>query len=106
MAFRRIAGWIWFLGPSLRGAKRRSNPGQPSRCPGLLRRFAPRNDGKNVSGGLPRLDAERLAAAAARLLVGIVEHEAALQLVLLIVHLGADQEHHRGRVDEDRHALV
>src|SRR5260221_10364646 len=53
-----------------------------------------------------RLRSEGLAAAAARLLVGILEDETALQLVLLVIHLGADQEHHGSRIDEDRHALV
>ena len=35
------------VAPSLRGAKRRSNPG-PQRKTGLLRRFAPRNDDMEV----------------------------------------------------------
>src|SRR5215471_5047327 len=52
------------------------------------------------------LDVERLAAAAAALLVGIAERKAALQLFLDIIHLGAEDEHDRFRIDEDRDALV
>ena len=54
----------------------------------------------------PRSNMEAFAAAAAALLIGIGEDEAGLELVLDIVHLAADQEHDRGRVDEDPHPLV
>src|SRR6185437_14632852 len=50
-------------------------------------------------------DVEGLTAAAAPLLVGIAEGEARLQLVFDIVHFGADDEHRRLRIDEDRDAL-
>src|SRR6266446_1377475 len=52
------------------------------------------------------LDVERFAAAAAAFLVGIAECEAALQLFLDVIHLGAEDEHDRLRIDQDRHALV
>src|SRR6516164_1531941 len=54
----------------------------------------------------PSLDVERLATAAAAFLVGIAERKAALQLFLDIIHLGAEDKHHRFRIDEDRDALV
>ena len=53
-----------------------------------------------------RLDHHRFAAAAGFRLIGIVEHEAGRKLVALVVHLGADKEHHRLGVDEDADALV
>src|SRR3546814_12806694 len=52
------------------------------------------------------LDVKRLAAAAAALLVGIGEHEAAVELVVDVVHLAAEQEHDGGGIDEDLHPLV
>src|SRR5690349_976582 len=52
------------------------------------------------------LNAEALAAAAAGFLVGVLEDEAALQLVVHEVHFGADQEHGGGGVDQDLDALV
>src|SRR5258708_19995623 len=52
------------------------------------------------------LDVEGFAAAAAAFLVGIAECEAAFQLFLNVIHLGAEDEHDRFRIDQDRHALV
>src|SRR6516162_8233171 len=49
---------------------------------------------------------EGFAAAAAPFLVRIMKGKAALQLLLDIIHLGAEDEHDRLRIDEDRHALV
>src|SRR5580692_197262 len=48
----------------------------------------------------------RLAAAAGRDLVRVVEDELGLHLVGLVVHLGAQQEQHRLGIDQDLDALV
>src|SRR4051794_22333314 len=56
--------------------------------------------------GLGGSDVEGFAAAAAALLVRIAESEARLDLVFDIIHLGADDEHGRLRVDQDGDALV
>src|SRR5690242_11215401 len=45
------------------------------------------------------------AAAAGRGLVRVVEHELRGHLVDLVIHLGAKQEQHGLRVDQDAHAL-
>ena len=50
---------------------------------------------------LGRLELHRFAAAAGRGLVRVVEHELRRQLLGLVVHLGAEQEQHRLRVDQD-----
>src|SRR5262249_24747077 len=55
---------------------------------------------------LMMLDVEGFAAAAASLFVGIAKGETALQLLLDIIHLGTKDEHHRLRINQDRHALV
>src|SRR5262249_12044818 len=49
---------------------------------------------------------DRFATAAGGNLVGIVEHELRGKLVDLEVHLGAEQEQHRLRIDQDAHSLV
>src|SRR5512146_552483 len=48
---------------------------------------------------------ETLAAAAAALFVRVAEDETGLQLFFDVVHLGAEDEHDRLRVDQDRHPL-
>src|SRR5665213_330028 len=53
-----------------------------------------------------RSDVEGFAAAAAAFFVGIAEGEAGLELVLDVVHLGADDEHRRLGIDQDGDALV
>ena len=60
------------------------------------------------AGGLVfrRRELHRFAAAAGRGLVRIVEHELRRKLLGLVVHLGAEQEQHRLRIDQDLHALV
>src|SRR2546430_12389562 len=55
---------------------------------------------------LCRRQLHRLAAATGRDLVRIVEDELGLHLVGLVVHLGAEQEQHGLRVDQDLHAPV
>src|SRR5436190_23105350 len=50
---------------------------------------------------LMSLNVERLAAAATALLVRVAEHEPRLQLLLDVVHFGADDEHNGLRVDQD-----
>src|SRR5258708_6041635 len=52
------------------------------------------------------LNVKRLAAAATSLLVGIPESKPVLQLLLDVIHFGAENEHDRFRIDQDRHALV
>src|ERR1700736_2438725 len=52
------------------------------------------------------LNVKRLAAAAMPLLVGVAESKPVLQLLLDVVHFGAEDEHDRFRIDQDRHALV
>src|SRR5215212_9185739 len=59
-----------------------------------------------LTSALRRRQLHRLAAAAGRDLVRVVEDELGLQLVGLVVHLGAEQEEHRLRVDQDFHAPV
>src|ERR1044072_1603252 len=56
------------------------------------------------TGGRRQL--HRLAAAAGRGLVRVVEHEGRRELVDLEVHLGAEQEHDRLRVDQQLDALA
>src|SRR3954465_2017092 len=56
--------------------------------------------------GLCRGDRDRFAAAAGRGLVRVLEHELRRELRRLVVHLGAEQEQHRLRIDEDLDALV
>src|SRR6185503_2009968 len=53
-----------------------------------------------------RSELYRLAAAAGRGLVRIVEHEGRGELVDLEIHLGAEQEHDRLGIDEQLDALV
>src|SRR5262249_54886981 len=53
-----------------------------------------------------RLNVERLAAAAATLLIGIVKGEPALEFRLYVVHFGTEDEHDGLRVDQNCHALV
>src|SRR5215813_12286364 len=53
-----------------------------------------------------RLELDRLATAARGSLVRVVEHELRGELVGLVIHLGADQEQDRLRVDQHAHALV
>src|SRR3712207_6967018 len=48
----------------------------------------------------------RSPASAPGLLVRVAEYEAGLDLVIDIIHFRADQEHGRGRVDQDLDALV
>src|SRR5512146_2367482 len=55
---------------------------------------------------LRRRDRHALDAAAGGRLVGVVEHEAAAQLLAHEIHLGADEEHDRLGIDEYLHALV
>src|SRR5258706_646705 len=55
---------------------------------------------------LMSLNVERLAAAATALLVRVAEHEPRLQLLLDVVHFGADDEHNGLRVDQDGHSLI
>src|SRR3954468_4642978 len=55
---------------------------------------------------LCRAQLDRLAAAASGDLVGIVEDELGLHLVGLVVHLGAEQEQHGLRIDQDLDAAV
>src|SRR5271165_2774689 len=57
-------------------------------------------------GWVPISHVETLPAAAAALLVRVVEDEAGLERVFDVVHLAAEQEHGRGGVDEDLDALV
>src|SRR5260370_8037630 len=52
------------------------------------------------------LNVKRLAAAATSLLVGVAEAKPVLQLLLDIIHFGAEDKHDRFRIDEDRHTLV
>src|SRR3954452_5953048 len=52
------------------------------------------------------LDMEGLAAAAATLLVRITEHEAGLQLLLHIIHLGAEDEQGRLGIDQHGNAVL
>src|SRR4029450_74673 len=54
---------------------------------------------------MTRSDVEEFAAAAAALLVGILDHETGLQLLFLVVHLGADQEQRGLGIDQQLHAL-
>src|SRR3954465_1057193 len=49
---------------------------------------------------------ERLAATAAAFFVRIAEDKAGLQLLLDIIHLGAEDEHDGLRIDQHRDALV
>src|SRR6185436_5844631 len=49
---------------------------------------------------------EGFATAAAALLVRILEHEAGLQLLLDVIHLGAEDEHRGLGVDQDRDAIL
>src|ERR1700746_816178 len=58
------------------------------------------------SFGVRRLELHGLAATAGAYLVRIVEDELGLQLVGLVVHLGAEQEQHGLGVHQDLHALV
>src|SRR6266853_1623226 len=53
-----------------------------------------------------RSNVERLAAAAAALLVRVAEDKARLELLLDVIHLGAEDEHDGFGVDEDCHPLV
>src|SRR5207248_2328069 len=53
-----------------------------------------------------RLNVKRLTAAATSLLVGVAEGKPVLQFLLDVIHFGAEDEHHRFRIDQDRHALV
>ena len=58
------------------------------------------------AASLAGVELHGFAAAAGRGLVRIVEHELRRQLVGLVVHLGAEQEQHGLRVDQDLDALV
>src|SRR6266851_852467 len=63
------------------------------------------------AGGTPAVlilpsNVERLAAAAAALFVRVAEDKARLELLLDVIHLGAEDEHDGLGVNEDRHALV
>src|SRR5260370_17623859 len=52
------------------------------------------------------LNVKRLAAAATPLLVGVAEGKPVLQLLLDVIHFGAENEHDRFRIDQDRDPLV
>src|SRR5437764_13731694 len=52
------------------------------------------------------LNVERLAAAAAALLVRVAEDEPGLELFFDVIHLGAEDEHDGFGVDEDRYPLI
>src|SRR6202012_6273733 len=70
---------------------------------------APQDDDeyqKKLAVDLRRRQLHRLAAAAGRNLVRVVEDELGLHLVGLVVHLGAEQEQHRLGIDQDLDALV
>src|ERR1700733_11037011 len=65
---------------------------------------SPRSPGSSIcssSMGAGRSDVEGFAATAAAFLVRVLEGEAGLQLVLDVIHLGADQEHRRLQIDQD-----
>ena len=55
---------------------------------------------------LGRLELHGFAAAAGTNLVRVVEDELGLHFIGLVVHLGAEQEQHGLRIDQDLHALV
>src|SRR5919206_325139 len=76
------------LAPSGASTARRSPPGRTK-----------------VTSGKETSDLEALAAAAAALLVRVLEHELGAQLVLDPVELGAEHVHHGHRVDHDLHAI-
>src|SRR6476659_2598997 len=72
--------------------------------PAMTRIFV---DALLVLGGDARLgERYELAAATRACLVRIVEHEARGHAVAAVIHLGAEQEQHGSRIDEDAHALV
>src|SRR5437763_10421252 len=71
--------------------------------------FRPQEGGDARGPGiaaLMSLNVERLAAAATALLVRVAEHEPRLQLLLDVVHFGAEDEHNGLRVDQDGHSLI
>src|SRR5215218_440506 len=53
-----------------------------------------------------RRELYRLAAAAGRGLVGILEHELRRELVGAVIHLGAEQEQHGGGIDQHARAFA
>src|SRR6516225_8845266 len=87
------------------GPKSEKRSIRKSRSMGERRRFAALRT-RGLAPGRRRLELHGLAATAGTDLVGIIEDELGLQLVGLVVHLGAEQEQHGLGIYQDLHALV